>query len=234
MSWLPTFLVIIQTAVALAWANSPPAAATGRRWWAATLLMIGSLAIAGTVWQARRQMDEAAAVAGTTVSPAGPGRASEMSSTHDLAEQVKTLQARVKELERQHQSRAIAPETADQFAAYLKQFGSRRVIVSCIPDDTEAYRYANQLVNLLRAGNWDAMGPEVTDMFGDIHAPGVNLYVNRDDSSDTAKILLDGFAKFNVPYQSRVTPSTAIPDAQTVELFVGAQRSSEVSADTSK
>ena len=71
----------------------------------------------------------------------------------------------------------------------------------------EAYQYANQLVNILKAANWEAQGPQVTKIFGDVRAPGVNVYVNGDNSSDTAKILLDGFAKFNIPYQSRVTPS---------------------------
>jgi hypothetical protein len=41
--------------------------------------------------------------------------------------------------------------------------------------------------------------------------------------------LLDGFAKFNIPYQSRVTPSQAIPDAETVELFIGTTQSPRVS-----
>lgn len=223
--WLPTFLVIIQTAVVLTWANSPPSRAIGRRLWMASLLIFGSLAIAGTVWQGRRQLDEPVAVAGTTASPRASVRATGESPNPDLMRQVKSLQDRVKELERARQSRTIAPEIADQFAAYLKQFGGRRVVVSCIPDDLEAYRYANQLVNVLRSGGWDATGPEVTKMFGDVRAPGVNVYVNRDDNSDTAKILLDGFAKFNVPYQTRVTPSGAIPDPQTVELFIGAQPS---------
>jgi hypothetical protein len=54
--------------------------------------------------------------------------------------------------------------------------------------------------------------------------------VNGDNSSDTAKILLGGFAKFNIPYQSRVTPSGAIPDTETVELFIGAQQSERANA----
>jgi hypothetical protein len=47
---------------------------------------------------------------------------------------------------------------------------------------------------------------------------------------DTVKILLDGFAKFNIPYQSRVTPSGAIPDSETVELFIGTQQSQRLNA----
>jgi len=36
-----------------------------------------------------------------------------------------------------------------------------------------------------------------------------------------AKILIDAFARFNIPYKSGVSPSDAIPDPATVELFVG-------------
>ena len=54
--------------------------------------------------------------------------------------------------------------------------------------------------------------------------------MNGDNSSDTAKILLGGFAKFNIPYQSRVTPSGTIPDTETVELFIGTQQGQRVNA----
>jgi hypothetical protein len=33
--------------------------------------------------------------------------------------------------------------------------------------------------------------------------------------------LADAFTKFNVPYQSGITPGDSIPDLETVELFVG-------------
>jgi hypothetical protein len=220
-SWAPTLLVIIETAIALTWASSPPATAIGRRWWMAGLFVVGSLAIAASVWQGRGQAEEPAALTGTTTpAQAYTGRA-DGSQVSELTRQVKALQDRVRELENKRESRTISQDTAENFASYLKQFGRRRVIISCIPDDMEAYRYANQLVNLFRAGDWDVVGPEVTKIFGDIRGLGINVYVNRDDNSDTAKVLLDGFAKFNIPYQSRVTPSRAIPDAQTVELFIG-------------
>ena len=140
------------------------------------------------------------------------------------------MEDHVKELEAGRQARSISQTAADDLASYLRQFGSRRVIVSCIPDDIEAYQYANQLVNILRAANWEVQGPQVTKIFGDVRAPGINLYVNGDNSSDTVKILLDGFPKFNIPYQSRVTPSGAIPDTETVELFIGTQQSQRLNA----
>ena len=69
-------------------------------------------------------------------------------------------------------------------------------------------------------------------MFGDFRTPAINIFVNSADRSDTAKVLLDGFAKFNIPYQSRVTPSQAIPNAETIELFIGKTQSLNVSADS--
>ncbi len=161
---------------------------------------------------------------------ASPPAVLNVPSTFDLTRRIKALEDHVRELEEGRRARLIQQTAADDLASYLKQFGSRRVIVSCIPDDMEAYQYANQLVNILKAANWEAQGPQVTKIFGDVRAPGVNVYVNGDNSSDTAKILLDGFAKLNIPYQSRVTPSGAIPDSETVELFIGTQQSHRVNA----
>jgi len=201
--WLPTLLAIVVTALALTATGSPPAAPNGRRLWMAGILVFGCLAIAATVWLARREAEETAALAGTSAAPSGlPGS----------------------------RARSIAQTSADDLAAHLSQLGSRRVIVSCIPDDLEAYRYANQLVNILKAAHWKVQGPQVTKIFGDVRSPGINVYVNGDDHSDTAQVLLDGFAKFNIPYQSRVTPSGAIPDTETIELFVGTKQSQRASA----
>ena len=38
---------------------------------------------------------------------------------------------------------------------------------------------------------------------------------------EASKLLIDAFTRFNIPYQSGITPSDAIPDPATVELFVG-------------
>jgi hypothetical protein len=221
--WLPTLSVILLISVGLTWASSPPVTEMGRRLWMVCLLAVGLLAIAGSVWRERSVADEAMAVSGTTASPASQ-------TVSELTKQVEALEDRVRLLEKHKQVRIIAHEAAGNFTAYLKQFGGRRVVVSCIPDDIEAYQYANQLVNVLRAGDWDAHGPEVTKIFGEVRAPGINVYVSPDDHSDTAKILFDGFAKFNIPYQARVTPAQKIPDMETVELFVGQQQSERVRA----
>lgn len=225
--WLPTLSVIFLTAIALSWASSPPITAIGRRLWIAGLLVVGSISIAGSVWQARPAIDEALAVAGTTTLPQASHR--ESKDAGELTKEVEALRERIRRLETQKEARVIPHDAAEHLAEYLKQFGSRHVVVSCIPDNIEAYRYANQLVNVLRAAEWNAHGPEVTNIFGDVRAPGVNIYVNPDDHSDTVKLLLDGFAKFNIPYQSKVTPAQAIPDTETVELFVGQQWSEKVS-----
>jgi hypothetical protein len=227
--WLPTVLVIILTAVALTEAGSSAATTRNRRLWMASIILVGSLAIAGAVWQVQRTVAASAALAGMTALPEASNRERYEPTTSDLTKQVKALEDRIRELEAGRQLRTIATDNADKLVAYLRQFGNRRVIVSCTPEDIEAYQYANQLVNILKSGNWDVQGPQVTKIFGDIRAPGINVYVSR-DHSDTAKILLDGFAKFNIPYQSRVTPSQAIPDAETVELFIGTRQSELVGA----
>jgi hypothetical protein len=229
-SWLPPLLVIIVTALALTAAESPPAAPSGRRLWMAGILVFGCLSIASTVWLGRREVEEAMALAGTSAAPQVSPAVSSGPNVANLNFRIRVLEDRVKELEAGRHVRSISQKSADDLAAYLKQFGSRRVIVSCIPDDIEAYHYANQLVNILKAANWEVQGPQVTKIFGDVRAPGINLYVNGDNSSDTAKTLLDGFAKFNIPYQSRVTPNGAIPDTETVELFIGTQQSQRLNA----
>ena len=186
-------------------------------------MLFGSLAVAAAVWQGKTAADETAPLTRTTVSGASDDDAE--ATRAQLANRVETLEKRIKELEEAGHGRTISADTAAKLVDYLRQFGSRRVVVSCAPDDLEAYNYANQLVNVLRAANWDAAGPEVTETFGDVRAIGVNLYVNGNDSSDTVKILLDAFAKFNIPYQTRVTPSQTIPDTETVELFIGSEPS---------
>ena len=228
--WLPPLSVVIVTALALTAAQAPSTTPSGRRLWIASILLFGALAIAATVWLGRREGEEALAAAGTSAVPQVPPAALNGPSVASLTFRIRVLEDRVKELEAGRHARSISQKSADDLASYLRQFASRRVIVSCIPDDIEAYQYANQLVNVLRTASWEAQGPQQTKIFGDVRAPGINVYMNGDNSSDTAKILLDGFAKFNSPYQSRVTRSGAIPDTETVELFIGTQQSQRLNA----
>ena len=94
-----------------------------------------------------------------------------------------------------------------------------------MPDDIEAYRYATELVNVLKSANWDARGPEDHDDIRRHQIDGHQCLRRAAGRSDTTKILLTGLAKFGIPYQSRVPPSEALPDNQTVELFIGAKPS---------
>jgi hypothetical protein len=220
-SWLPTLLVIAVTAIALAATSDPPGRARNRRVWTAAIVVTGCLAVASTVWQGPRTGDDAIPLSGSTMSREALTHRERNSPTAALTKQVKALEDRVRELEAGRQVRTIAPDAAQKLTAYLRGFGSHRVIVSCIPDDLEAYLYANQLVTILKAADWDAQGPQATRIFGDVRSPGINFYVSGDGRSDTAKILLDGFATFNIPYRSMVTPDEAILDAETVELFIG-------------
>ena len=215
--WLPTLFVIILTAVALTMAGASLTTRAARRSWWATILLVGSLALAGSVWQGEKAAEETVRLTGSTANEDAVEAA-----RFPPAQPFETLEKPNKGPETGGRGRTVSADTAMKFAAYLRGFGSHRVVVSCAPDDLEAYDYANQLVNILRAANWDAEGPEVTEIFGDLRSVGVNLYINGDNHSDAVKILLDAFAKFNIPYQSRVTPSQAIPDTETVELFVAA------------
>lgn len=196
----------------------------------ASIFLIGCLAVAATVWLGRRHIEETSALAGTSAAPKAPSAVVGAPSPADLTRRIKELEHHVKELETVRSARSIKQPAADDLASYLKQFGSRRVIVSCIPNDPEAYQYANQLVNIAKAANWDAQGPQLTKIFGDVRSPGISVYVNSDNHTDTVKILMDAFAKFNVPYQSRVTPRDAIPDTDTVELFIGTQQGQQANA----
>jgi hypothetical protein len=223
-AWLPALLVIVTAAAALTEAGCPPATLRAKRIWLAGIVVFGSLAIIATVWQGWRLSDQIAALSGSTVSPEIANRL----TVSDLTRQVKALEGRVKELEIRRQARTIAPDTAEKLASYLQKFGNHRVVVSCIPNDFEAYQYANQIVNVLKAANWDAQGPQLTKIFGDVRAPGINMYVAGDGGSSTLKILMDGFTKFNIPYQNRVPPRQAVPDSELVELFIGTQSAEQV------
>jgi hypothetical protein len=225
-AWLPTLLVILLTSLALTAASSSSLAASmGRRLSMAGIFLIGSLAIASTVWEAGKLVDGSMRLAGAIADPQPMKTPSARPAATDLTKRIKSLEDRVRELESDRHARNIPLDVADKLAAYLQQFGSRRVIVSCIPDDIEAYQYANQIVNILKEANWDAQGPELTRVFGDFRTPKINIFVNAADHSDTAKLLLDGLGKFNIPYQSGVTPRQAIPDIETVELFIGTKQS---------
>jgi hypothetical protein len=207
-AWLSTLSVVVLVALALAALVAPAASAAAKRLRFAGIASVGALALVATVWQAWAASDLA--------------RLKQQISL-TLEAQVKSLQEQVAKLEDSTRIRSFSTDTATSLADYLRTFGSRKIVVSCAPNDIEAYRYATQIANVLKAAGWDARGPETTTIFGDVRAMGINIYDNRGHGSDTAKILLGALSKFGIPYQSRVPPSEAMPDNEAVELFIGAK-----------
>jgi hypothetical protein len=137
-----------------------------------------------------------------------------------LAAKTDELGKRIAAFKAGAQARAIDDATADQMVAYLAQQAHGRVVVSCLPQDDEAYLYANRLATILRQAGWDATGPEFTAIFGTTPSLAVSLYAHEGEPPDAAHVLIDAFTRFNIPYQSGIAASDAIPDNETVELFV--------------
>jgi hypothetical protein len=218
LPWLSAASVLALGAVAVALAlNARPVTPIRRRLRLAGTVLVGALAVAGSAWQA--------IAIGTRAPPPGAARHDQQggSPTPDLRERIKSLERQIDLLRHSTTMRSITPDTANNLSDYLKQFGSHRVVVSCTPNDVEAYNYATQLANVLKAAKWDASGPEVTTIFGDVQAMAINVYGDAAPGGGGAlEILLAAFAKFNIPYQQRVAPSRVPPDAA-IELFVGAQ-----------
>ena len=236
--WLPTAAVILMTGLGVAAAAMQPAR-PARSFWLALLVFGGALAIGASVWQQRATH---AALGGTAerlgamrqrldeiggLLPGGP-RATPGETFDSVAKAFRSLNARIEELEDQiralrekTRSRGIEKESVAELTDFLRQAGSHRVVVSCAPDDMEAFNYANQIATLLRESGWDALGPEKTTIFGEAPAIGVRLFVRGGVvTPDTARILIDAFTRFNIPFQSGIAPSDAIPDPLTTEIFV--------------
>jgi hypothetical protein len=218
--WLSIAAVVALGAVAVNGARYPqPLASLGRRLRLAGTVVVASLAVAGTVWQAWRIGAAGSPLQAIDVAPRATPSAPRIP---DLQEKIKTLENQVNRLKHSTTIRSISADTEKQLSDYLRQFGSHRVIVSYTPDDVEAYDYATQLANVLKSANWDARGPEATTIFGNIRAMPINVYDDAPPGDDTARTLMAGFAKFNIPFQTRVAAAAAPADAA-VELFVGAQ-----------
>jgi hypothetical protein len=237
--WLPTAAVAAVTVLAVIVALAQPPRLAKAVWLFLTLLL-GGAAIAATAWHQLQSRAEAPAQiaqlrgVGAHLDEVGrqlpPGPAPGAAENYDsFAGSIDTLNARLDELAGRIQAlrektknREVDQETAAKLAEYLHQFGSNRVVVSCLPNDVEAYGYANQIANVLRAAGWDALGPEETTIFGNAQGMGITVYVHAGGQPPpAAKILLDAFARFNIPYKSGISSSEAIPDPATVELFVG-------------
>lgn len=216
-SWLPVFLVLALSVVALTAAAAPAAAAARKRRRILAICLLGAIAIAATAWQSHSAADRIA-------------RLVRGNQSVQLAAQIQSLQDRIAKLQESVRGRTLSADTAAKLADYLRQAGANSVVISCAPGDIEAYHYATQIADVLKAANWDARGPETTTIFGAIRAMAINVY-DSGGGADATKILLNGFAKFGIPYQSRVPPSGALPDSQAVELFIGTKPSPPAEAE---
>jgi hypothetical protein len=233
--WLPTAAVVAMSLVGLL-AVLAQSARPAKKYWIMAVLLAGFVATVASAEQQLANAEQTARrdqvwarlgeIGGLPSLPAGatPDQTVEaIAGTLDsLNGKIKGLEAQLQAAKEKTQARTISEESGAKLAEFLRQSGSHRVVVSCVPEDTEAFAYANQIANVLRQAGWDALGPETTAIFGETPAMGVALYVrNGSAPPETARLLLDGFTKFNIPYQSGITPSAAIPDAATVEIFVG-------------
>lgn len=211
-----------------------------KKYWLAAVVVAGLVAIAASGWQ---QATSRAALAGEAgrlrelmarldavgrLLPAEPGAshdggfATVTAGINALKAKIAGLEDQVRDLKELSRHRTIAADTRTKMADFLRQAGPQRVVVSCAPNDVEAFDYANQIANVLRTAGWEALGPEKTTIFGEAPAMGVKLYVRSGATPPTAAdVLITAFTRFDIPYQSGVTPNDAIPDPATVELFVG-------------
>lgn len=137
-----------------------------------------------------------------------------------LSAKVAVVKGQIAALKAGETARAVDPATATKLEDYLRQYGSYRVVVSCVPSDVEAYTYANQFVDIFKTAGWDASGPEQTANVLPGPAMGVTVFDRDPSAPDAAKILLDAFTQFDIPHAVGITADYAIPDSATVELFV--------------
>ena len=240
-AWLPAAAVLAMTVLAVGQSCLLPARAGVKLIWALAILLCGLLAGLAVMWQqqgAQAALDQQTAEIENFWSRVGPLAgllpANPEAKPEDifdaaantivaLNKKVAALEGELATLKKKYNTRVIDDQTAAKMAEFLRSYGTHRVVVSCVQENVEAFTYANQIAGILRAAGWDALGPETTTIFGTGPAMGINLYVHGARVPDAARILLEAFAKFNIPYQSRVAPNAAIPDTETVELFVGAK-----------
>ena len=214
--WLPTAMAAAIWAFGMvAVAMQPPRPA--KRYWLAAFLLAGAAAVGANVWH--RHVSRVGQMAGLQQSASRS--ASLEAKVTELTAKVGELEGQLDALRQKSRSRTIDQDAAAGIAEALRQAGNHRVVVSCAPDNVEAYGYANEIANILRAAGWEALGPEATSIFGEGAAMGVRLFVrNGTTPPEAAKILIDAFTRFNIPFESGITPSAAIPDPATTELFV--------------
>src|SRR4051794_21254075 len=243
--WLPVVAVLTMTALGLLAATGrPPGSA--RRGWVLGILIVGIASIALSAWQEVTShaalVREAARLEDIgnrldqlgKLLPRAPGGNSDGNTggkppatfatvpdaTRSRNARIEDVQEQIRAAREMYHRRHIEPETASQLAGYLRRLGSYRAVVSTIPGNAEAFTYANQLVNILREAGWDALGPEITTIFGTPTYPGVTLFPPSGGDPKAVAGLIEAFNRFNIPYRSGIPPREAIADPGTVSLFV--------------
>jgi hypothetical protein len=243
LRWLPTFFVALVLVPALAAAVSLRASARRKVAWLVVIVLTGGLATAATVWQQRDLRQQAksfgrlARATGLFESPLPKpkqivGRVT--AEIDALSREAKTLRAKLANIERREKGRVIGAQTAAQLIADLKQAGSHDVVVSCVRGDDEAYAYADQILNILKQAGWQASGPEPTVIFGDAADMAIGISAPEGTAVVGAKILMDAFTKFAIPYRTLVPPDAAVPSGSAVELFVGRKPRSAVAEGSTR
>ena len=208
LPWLPALLIAALSAAAIVALAVPATKRGAKERRLAAITILGIVALGTMVWQAWAAGEQIA-------------RLKRNDHSTELASEVRALEEQIAKLKQSTRARTLGAATAAELADYLRAAGSHAVVVSCIPNDIEAYGYATEIADALKSADWDARGPETTTIFGDLRAMGINIFDNG-RGSGTAKILVSAFEKAGVPYQTRVPPTQSL-DSGTVELFIGAR-----------
>src|SRR5262249_22717514 len=141
-----------------------------KAFWIVVTLLFGGAAVAGTLWHQTQRQDEGRAAAarlgegirrfrelgrpidavGQQLPAAGGQGSPENFDGFDAAldtlnAKLDALGPRIEALREKARNREIDPQTAAKLTEYLRQFGSNRVVVSCVPSDVEAFGYATQI-----------------------------------------------------------------------------------------
>jgi hypothetical protein len=133
---LPALLVLILSAVAVATSGMMPAAPVRKGLRMSGVALLAGLAAAATLWQARSAADRISA---------------EQIHSAALTNQIQALKDQIDTLRESTRWRTIKADTAASLANYLRPFGVHQVMVSCSPNDIEAFHYATKIVNTLKS-----------------------------------------------------------------------------------
>lgn len=214
--WVPAIAATASGLVACGAALVRPKRPVLRRVGGGAVLACAIVAVAATVWASRfeQQADwerilprlheavDRLAEIGEMLPASGPAAPVSFNGVDAgfaaLANQSGDLKRRVAAYRKAAAARKIDDATAAAMIAYLRPLGPHRVVVSCVPNDVEAYKYANRIATILQRAGWRASGPEATTIFGTGPEMGISLYVRSDAPTETAHQLVAAFSRFNI------------------------------------